>query len=157
MAQARHVLGGVLLLAACGGSSRALAPESPEAAVRGFMNAVRTGSLAAMGDLWGSARGPAGRYMPAQELEQRLIVMRTYLAHEQFEVLPPSVEAQRLADQRVIEVRLQRKGCTPVVPFTMVRYGDGWLIERVDLAAAGNPERRCGQPPPRNPSSGSGV
>ena len=144
IAQAMRLTGVLLIVSACRGSPAALAPANPEAAVRTFMNAVKAGSLTGMAEAWGSSRGPASRYMARQELEQRLIVMRTYLAHEQFEVLPPSMESLPVADRRLLQVRLTRKGCTPVVPFTLVRYGEGWLVSEIDLAAAGNPERSCG-------------
>ncbi len=128
---------------ACGGGSQTLAPSSPEAAVRTFMNAVRVNSLSTMGKLWGSSRGPARSYMSANELEQRLIVIRTYLDHESFEILEPQSAAPRAANQRIVEVRLTRKGCRPVVPFTLVPYKGGWLISNIDIAAAGNPARSC--------------
>jgi hypothetical protein len=115
------------------------------------MNAVRAQSLAGMGSLWGSSRGPANTYMRREELEQRLTVIRTYLAHEQYELLEPQAEAMPGADRRVVQVRLTRNGCTPVVPFTTVRYGSGWLVAEIDLAAAGTPQRRCA-PPPRGPA-----
>ena len=156
MAQAQRVLGVVLLAAACSGSPSDLSPASPEATVRSFMNAVHAGNLAAMGDLWGSANGPARGDMAPQVLEQRLTVIRIYLAHEQFEVLPPSVQSLPSPGQQVLEVRLTRKGCAPVVPFTLVRHGDGWLISNIDIAAAGNPERACGpRDAARNPEAGS--
>ena len=155
MAQARRVLGAVLLAAACGGSP-ALVPASPETTVRSFMSAVRAGNLAAMGDLWGSANGPARGDMAPEVLEQRLTVIRIYLAHEQFEVLPPNVQSLPSPGQQMLEVRLTRKGCTPVVPFTLVRHGQGWLITNIDIAAAGNPERACGpRDAARNPDAGS--
>ena len=146
VAQAKRLAGVLLVVSACGGSPPGLAPASPEAAVRTFMNAVKAGSLSGMGEMWGSSNGPAAGRMPAQELEQRLVVIRTYLAHETFEMLPPSGGSIPTADRRVVEVRLTRKGCTPVVPFTLVRYGQGWLVSEIDLAAAGNPERSCRSP-----------
>lgn len=132
---------------ACGGGRAMLAPSSPEAAVRTFMNAVRVNSLSTMGELWGSSRGPAKSYLPANELEQRLIVIRTYLDHESFEILEPQASVPRAANQRIVEVRLTRKGCRPVVPFTLVPYRGGWLISNIDIAAAGNPARSCPQVP----------
>ncbi len=132
---------------ACGGGRETLAPSSPEAAVRNFMNAVRVNSLSTMGELWGSSRGPAKSYLPANELEQRLIVIRTYLDHESFEILEPQSSVPRAANQRIVEVRLTRKGCRPVVPFTLVSYKGGWLISNIDIAAAGNPARSCPQAP----------
>lgn len=142
-----------LLLVACGGPQSVAAPASPEAAVRGFLNAVRANSLLAMSEVWGSARGPARRYMRRDEVDQRLAVIRAYLDHERFEilesqaVLPPGPDGRRS-----LQVRLTRRGCTPVVPFTVVPYGGGWLVSDIDLAAAGNPQRRC---PPSSTGPGS--
>jgi hypothetical protein len=133
-----------LLIVACGGPQSVAAPASPEASVRGFLNAVKANSLAAMSELWGSARGPARTYMNREELDQRLTVIRTYLAHERFEILesqsalPPGPDGRRS-----LQVRLTRNGCTPVVPFTVVPYRGGWLVSDIDLSAAGNPQRRC--------------
>ncbi len=108
------------------------------------MAAVQANSLVAMSELWGGRRGPAAGYMDAEELEQRLTVIQTYLEHERYEIL--RVNEPRLDDrqnQRTIEIRLSRKGCTPVVPITVIRYRDGWLVNQIDLEAAGNPVRRC--------------
>lgn len=137
----------VVALAAvsCGGSSQYTAPAQPEATIRGFLNAVQSNSLVAMGELWGGTRGPAVSYMDREELEKRLTVIRSYLVHEEFEILGPSNQAS-LSDspnQRTVEVRLSRAGCTPVVPFTLIRYRGGWLVWEIDLEAAGNPMRRC--------------
>jgi hypothetical protein len=133
-----------LLFVACGGPRSVAAPASPEAAVRGFLNAVRVNSLPTMSELWGSTRGPARTYMNREELDQRLTVIRAYLTHESFEILesqsafPPGPDGRRS-----LPVRLTRNGCTPVVPFTVVPYGGGWLVSDIDLSAAGNPQRRC--------------
>lgn len=143
-----------LWLVACGGPrTGAPAPVSPEAAVRSFLNAVKANSLSAMAETWGTARGPAVGYMDRTELEQRLMVIRAYLDHESFEILgsPPTDLAQQNAQRRVVQVRLTRKGCQPVVPFTVIPYGRGWLVTDIDLSAAGNPQRPC------PPGGGSGT
>jgi hypothetical protein len=118
-------------------------PSDPESSVRTFMNAVNANSMAAMRDLFGGRRGPARGYIEPNELEQRLTVMRIYLEHEEYEVLPPGSEPGPEEDQRIVRVRLTRMGCTPVVPFTLTRWGQGWLVSNIDLAAAGNPARPC--------------
>ncbi len=133
-----------LLFFACGGSSTVVPPVSPEAAVRSFLNAVKANSRTAMGELWGSARGPARSYMKSDELDQRLTIIRTYLDHETFEILESQVAAPAGPDgRRSVPVRLTRRGCAPVVPFTVVPYGGGWLVSDIDLSAAGNPQRTC--------------
>jgi hypothetical protein len=137
-------LAAALLLAACSGPRSVAAPASPEAAVRSFLNAVKANSLTAMSETWGSARGPARSYMDRVELDQRLTVIRTYLQHESFEILESqSVMPPGPDGRRSLQVRLARNGCTPVVPFTVVPYGGGWLVSDIDLSAAGNPQRRC--------------
>ncbi|NIM48468.1 MAG: hypothetical protein GTN62_02135 [Gemmatimonadales bacterium] len=133
-----------LTVVSCGGP-RPPAPADPEAAVRAFLGAVRANSLVAMGEIWGGSRGPASAYMDPAELEQRLTVMRIYLEHEQYEILPPG-ESGITGDrsrERIVRVQLTRKGCTPVVPFTVVKWRDGWLVSNFDIAAAGNPARSC--------------
>jgi hypothetical protein len=135
-----------LVTVACGGrsGSEAPVPSDPVAAVRAFMEAVHENSLATMGQLWGSTtRGPSVDYMDHATLEQRLTVIKTYLAHEEFEILPPDANSLLPEGQRQVRVRITRMGCTPVVPFTLGRWKSGWLISNIDLGAAGNPARPC--------------
>jgi len=56
----------------------------------------------------------------------------------------PIVEESGNSAQRIVKVRLTRKGCQPVVPFTLVRWKNGWLVKNIDLPSAGNPARSCG-------------
>lgn len=120
-------------------------PVDPEAAVRGFLQAVSANSIAAMGQLWGTSDGPAAGNMDRETLEQRLTVIRIYLEHEEFAIVPgnpiPGVDVE--VGERVVFVQLSRMGCTPTVPFTLTPYRGGWLIRSIDLASAGNPSRRC--------------
>lgn len=141
----------VAVFLACGGSSpqaAVVSPSDPEETIHRFMAAVKANDLTAMEALWGTQSGPATRRMSHTEAEQRLTVMRVYLDHERYSVLP----AQRQLvggreNQRLFRVQLERKNCRPIVPFVMVRTGSGWLVESVDLAEAGNPARACPAPP----------
>lgn len=132
-----------LVATACGGRSTAAGPraENPAAAVEGFLAAVTANDLDAMGQRWGTDRGPAARWMDRQVLHQRLTVIQSLLVHERFAIEPGN--APSTPDKPVIHVRLFRHGCQPVVPFTMVQYQGGWLVENVGLEAAGNPARSC--------------
>ena len=136
-------------LASCGGKPRLneTAPSNPEAAVRAFLNAVKANSIVGMRELWGTERGPAAEYMNAREVEKRLTVIRTYLEHDRFEFDQPNAADPGNLQQRIVRVRLTRKGCQPVVPFTTVQWKAGWLVKTIDLSAAGNPARPCDQPP----------
>ncbi len=148
----RFVRTGIALLLsaclACGGSSRPRTtpiPNDPAAAIASFLQAVNENNLVAMSELWGSGRGPAYTYMDAEELRQRLTIMRVYLEHEKYEIVParPGSIIQIDVDKRTIAVRLTRKGCKPVVPFILMPYRDGWLVNSIDLEVAGNPARAC--------------
>ncbi len=149
MTRSIALLGAILTVGSCssggggGGGGGAAAPSSPEATVDAFMNAVRAHSLVAMADLWGSDRGRVKNYMNPDEVERRLTVMRIYLENEEYEILAPGAQLGLKENQRVVRVRLTRMGCRPVVPFTVTRFGNGWLVSNVDLAAAGNPARAC--------------
>lgn len=136
------------VLVGCGshsGSTEIPPPADPESTVRSFMHAVSANSIAGMGQLWGTARGPAAGRMDRTTLEQRLTVIGIYLEHEDFQFVQgnPAANVSLKAGERAVFVRLTRKGCTPTVPFTLVPYRNGWLIKSIDLAAAGNPVRRC--------------
>jgi hypothetical protein len=148
------VLAIALATAACGGKHAAVsggsAPTDPEAAVRAFLNAVKTNSMAGMRELWGSERGPAVTYLGGVEVEQRLTVIRTYLDHERFEFAQPNEVDPANNAQRIVKVRLTRGTCHPVVPITTVRWGNGWLVKNIDLSSAGNPARPCPEHGPGN-------
>jgi len=120
-------------------------PSDPDAAVVSFLSAVRAEDLDAMGHLWGTEDGPAATWMESGELERRLTVMRVYLEHEEYAVVTgardPTVRLR--PGERLVSVRITRKGCTPVVPFTVTPYRGGWLVRDVKLEAAGNPARSC--------------
>ena len=149
--RARHagLLFALTLLVACGGrrslSTSDMAPVDPEAAVRAFLNAVRANSLIAMRELWGTERGPATSFMNTQEVDQRLTVIRTFLEHDKFEFAQPNEVDPSNSVQRIVKVRLTRKTCQPVVPFTVVPWGKGWLVKNIDLPSAGNPARNCAE------------
>jgi hypothetical protein len=143
------LLAALLTVAAC--SSQPVAgvptPSSPEAAVQQFMVGVEQRNMPVMGGLWGTAdRGPASAWMDPEELERRLAVMGVYLANDEYEVLPPAFEPLPTV-QRQVQVRITRSGCEHTVPFTLVQYQGGWLISSIDIAAAGNPSRRCDDAP----------
>ncbi len=120
-------------------------PSDPDAAVVSFLSAVRAEDIDAMGRLWGTDDGPAADWMDGAELERRLTVMRIYLQHEEYAVVAgardPTVRLRQ--GERLVSVRITRNGCTPVVPFTVTPYRDGWLVRDVKLEAAGNPARSC--------------
>lgn len=142
-----RVLFPILILAtsACGGKrvDPAGLPTEPEAAVREFMAGVRANDLVVMGGVWGSNKGPASAWMPADELQKRLTVIRSYLTHATWDLEPGGALPGHSSSERIVRVRLNRDGCAPVVPFTTLQYRGRWIVSAIDLDAAGNPARPC--------------
>lgn len=134
----------LIAAAACHSSGTFVAPSDPEAAVRGLLNAVKANSITGMAELWGSERGPASHWMNRDTMEQRLTVIRIYLAHDKYDIMPPNGATVDAPGKHRVDVRLYRhNGCTPVIPFTTMRVGNGWLVWDIDLTAAGNPAVPC--------------
>ena len=120
-------------------------PANPEATVIEFLSAVRNQDMGALEQLWGSSAGLATDQMDTHTLQQRLTVIRIYLEHEEYAIVPQPRDmlVEKRSNEQVVYVRLTRKGCTPVVPFTVAPYRGAWLGRYIDLEAAGHPERTC--------------
>jgi cytochrome c556 len=134
-----------LLLAACGGGSapsEVTPKNSARGAVDAFMQAVADSNLTQMANLWGTAAGPAAKTRQPSDWERRVEIMRAYLQNESHRVVsdtPAGSEARHS-----VQVEIRRQLCTWVIPFTAVRLADGgWIVNQVDLNAAGNPARPC--------------
>ena len=132
----------MLLLAACGGRPAPVEPaRTPTGVVQGFMQAVADSNLAKMATLWGTSSGPAAKTRQPSDYERRIVIMQSYLRNESFRV---TSDVPQSPDRRDLQVELRRKTCTWSVPFVVVKTGDGsWLVNQVDLTAAGNPARPC--------------
>jgi hypothetical protein len=137
--------GMAVLLAACGGASPpAVAPsKSASGAVQAFMQAVADSNVMKMAALWGTSRGPASQTRQPSDYERRLAIMRAYLRNDSYRLTSDLPET---ATRRAVQVEIKRHTCTWNVPFIAIKTGDGsWLVNQVDLTAAGNPARPCMQ------------
>ena len=140
---------GALILAACGGSSGAgdVAPlGSAEAAVREFMAAVQDSNIARMGRSWGGENGPAAETHQPAQWEQRLKVVQFYLRGGNSRITSNTIVSGD-SKHRNVAVELTRGSCVKSIPFIAVQSGHGWLVESVDISAAGNPTNPCPPPP----------
>ena len=105
------------------------------------MQAVADSNVARMAGLWGTASGPAARTRQPPDWERRVAIMQAYLRNDGFRVTSDAPES---TDRRALQVEIRRQTCTWNVPFVAVRTSDGsWLVNQVDLTAAGNPARPC--------------
>jgi hypothetical protein len=134
--------GAVLVLLACGGRPAAVEPaHSAAGAVQGFMQAVADSNLAKMATLWGSANGPASQTHQPPDYQRRIVVMQAYLRNQFYRVTSDVPESP---DRRTLQVEIKRSTCSWSVPFIAIKTHDGsWVVNQVDLTAAGNPARPC--------------
>ncbi|PYO68376.1 MAG: hypothetical protein DMD69_07035 [Gemmatimonadetes bacterium] len=131
---------------ACGSSgSLTPAPQSLNETLAQFMSAVKANDLKRMGALWGTERGPAGAWMKAEEMNQRLAVIQRYLNHAGYRVVEGPLPVPAQDNQRSFRVELQRSnGCNVVLPIDLIRARSGtWLVLDVHLDVAGNPAAGC--------------
>lgn len=132
------------LVAACGGGGAGQVHPSntATAAVESFMKAVADSNLDAMASLWGTSKGSAARTKQPPDYERRIAVMHSYLANDDYRILSDTPEAT--GDRHAVQVQLRRQACTWTVPFTVIHLGDGgWIVNQLDLTAAGHPARPC--------------
>jgi hypothetical protein len=134
--------GVVLVLLACSGHTAPVEPvHSAAGAVQGFMRAVADTNLAKMATLWGTANGPASQTHQPPDYERRIAIMRAYLQNESFRITSDVPDSP---DRRSLRVEIRRESCAWSVPFVAIKARDGsWVVNQVDLTAAGNPARPC--------------
>jgi hypothetical protein len=135
-----------VLLAACGGGSApsTVAPAtSARGAVDAFMQGVADSNVTQMANLWGTSAGPAAKTNQPPDWEKRIVVMQTYLQNESHRVVADAPEGT--GDTRhAVQVEIRRQLCSWVVPFTAIKLADGtWIVNQVDVTAAGNPAQPC--------------
>ncbi len=133
------------LLVACGGGGGSSTPVQPAptaaTAVQAFMQAVADSNLEKMANLWGTASGPAARTGQPQDYQRRIAIIQTYLRNDSYRLTSDVPESP---DRRALQVQIRRQVCTWSVPFVAIRTANGsWLVNQVDLTAAGNPARPC--------------
>jgi len=131
-------------MAACGGGGAA--PVHPantaSAAVQAFMRAVADSNLDAMATLWGTAKGPAARTRQPSDYERRIVIMQSYLSHDDLRIVSDAPDGSEA--RHAVQVELRRQACTWTVPFTVIQLPDGsWIVNQIDLTSAGNPARPC--------------
>jgi len=148
--QRRWFAAAAMLLAACGGGSGGAAAVHPantaSAAVQNFMKAVSDSNVAAMATLWGTSKGPASKTRQPSDYERRVVVMQSYLTHDDFRILGDAPEGTEA--RHTVQVQIRRGACTWTIPFVVIQLADGgWIVNQMDLTAAGNPARPCESSP----------
>jgi len=137
------LVGAATLVACASNKSGSVSADlSAAQVVRAFMQAAADSNLTRMGDLWGTQRGPANETRFPPEYDKRLLVMQVYLRGDSARVVS-DMPVRGSSSERQLSVELRRGSCVMQIPMTAVRSGKGWLVETVDISAAGNPARPC--------------
>lgn len=108
------------------------------------MQAVADSNVEKMASLWGTAAGPASKTHQPPDYQRRVAIMQAYLRNQSFRITSdvPGPDENR----RALQVEIKRDTCTWNIPFVAIKTAGGnWLVTQVDLAAAGNPARPCGE------------
>jgi len=129
---------GLAALLACGHQRPAPLtplPETPEAAVSAFLDAVNASDLVRLAEVWGDASGPSstGRMKP-EERRQRLMIMQRVLRCDHYRI----VSVASVDREELVTAELTQGNRHPMVPFRVVRWrrGAGWLVREPGIAAA---------------------
>ncbi len=135
----------VLLFAACvqrqvvttttSNTSGTASALGPALVVEQFMRAVNREpkDLATMGRLFGTREGPIAERDAKADVEQRMFAIATVLHYDDYQIVREQLVPGRTQEATQLIVNVQAGGKTHSVPFIMVRYKDGWLIEQIGI------------------------
>lgn len=121
-------------------SGRPAANLGPPLVVEQFMRALNSEpkDLAAMGRLFGTKEGPIAGRDPRTQVEQRMFAIAAVLRHDDYEILRETQVPGRTGEATQLLVRVKTGERNNNVPFTLVRYKEGWLIEQIGIDAITN-------------------
>ena len=110
-----------------------------QAAVLGFLAAVKNQDLQAMSNYWGDKQGPARDRYPMEELNKRELLMMCYLKHDSAQILS---DAPSPGGGRTLAVELTLGSLTGSTNFQTVTGPEGrWYVLSVpDIAQL---QRNC--------------
>ncbi|HTC23520.1 MAG TPA: hypothetical protein VK688_04110 [Gemmatimonadales bacterium] len=134
------------------------------------MQAAADSNLGRMAQLWGTRAGAAAKTGQPPDYERRIAIMQFYLSGSPYRIVPGAAAqiepppgaapagttkdklpgpGDEPANARQVVVQLDRQGCAKYVPFLVIKAVDNsWIVNQVDLAAAGHPKRPCTQATP---------
>ena len=112
----------------------------PALVIEGFMRAlnVEPKDLMTMGRLFGTKNGPIVERDPRAEVEQRMFAIGSVLKHDDYQILREQQVPGRTTEATQLVVNVVKGDRSYQVPFTMVRYKNGWLIEQIGIDAITN-------------------
>jgi hypothetical protein len=95
-----------------------------------FLDAAVRSDYRVMARLFGSADGPAEQSMGQVEVEQRMFVLGSLLAHSSYSLRPMDVAMEGGRERIMAEMVGTRNGDV-TVPFITVGYRGRWFVEQI--------------------------
>lgn len=113
----------------------------PSLVLEQFLNAVNAKDYAAMARLFGNKEGPipGGNREEQMMGERRMFALATLLTHDSYEIVNQAPVAGRSDEALQLITKMKAGQNEYRVPFTMVRYKDGWLVEIIGIEAITSP------------------
>jgi hypothetical protein len=106
---------------------------APAAAVERLLRLSEARSYREMGQVFGTADGPVSGQWPSAEVEQRMYAIASILEHDRFVIRNERPVPGRLGAAMVLTVEIVKGSKSTQVPFTVVRNGERWLVEQIEL------------------------
>lgn len=128
----------LLVLMACSGTAQTARPAgtpggaAPAATVEAFLQLAAQKNYAQMGYLFGTREGAIINRDREAQVERRMYTIATILENQRFVIRDQSAIPGR-SDAVQLNVQLTQRGQTVDVPFVLVRSGDRWFVEQIDL------------------------
>ena len=116
-------------------SSGNAANLGPAMVVEQFMRALNSEpkDVALMARLFGTKEGPISQRDPKVQVEQRMFAIAAVLRHDDYQIVREQQVPGRTAEATQLLVRVKAGEKSNNVPFTLVRYKEGWLVEQIGI------------------------
>ena len=113
-----------------GASASSLAPSM---VVERFLRAANSNDLDTMASLFGDAKGSWAETVSKKDADDRLFTLATLLRHSDYSIQREQLVPGRREEATQLPVELTIKGRKHTLPFVLVRFENGWLIERIPV------------------------
>ena len=126
----------LLLLA---GVARAQAPQggpggaAPAATVEQFLRLAAEKNYVQMGYVFGTSEGTILRRDPAPQVQRRMFAIASILENQRFVIRDEQAVPGRMGQAVQLTVQLTQRGRARDVPFVVVKSGNRWYVEQIDL------------------------
>ena len=144
MTRVRGIAAALFLLtaAACasggGASATSASGLAPSMVIERFLRAANSNDLDTMASLFGDREGPWSTTVSKKDADDRLYTIATILRHTDYKVQAEQIVPGRRDEAIRLPVELVVKDKRHLLPITLVRYRDGWLIEHIPLEIVTN-------------------